>query len=751
MSLNKTNTSFETKLKAVKAYLRTGQSLRKVADGFGIPYATLGFWVKQYKEGGINSLKTRKVQKRKVSKANEVTVMLLKEQNPALNIDAARRVLRKQGIAISNNGIWQIWKRYGITKRSMHEQIHTLGPATPESKQGIAKAKTFIRKGDFKAAARVLNAVPCLSEGTILKQIPEKLLSPRRRLDRLPLEFGTIQFSEFKNKARRIGALLEKEGLVYSSIFANFLELFALQNMGKPKEQKCVLDQLEKKLSGVKDSILWFHFYAHAVLAHYDTLEIHQALAYLRKCRRLLHRLPAPNYWDLMSALLGTMGYHKGAQLYAERAFKNTEDPAIKARLALRIAIFGLLAKGDYAEAKKMLSKAEKVKHKQGLNALFCLGHAFVAFGHGNLVDATKFFRESLEKSYKGELYNRLYATSVGLASVAMALNKKGEANAHLRKYLPLMKKHNLQRELVTLRYLLGEERSFPEGMDQMPPFRLFNLLTRAQQTGSVGDYRKAFDFAQKHGLTGLIHRMIVFFPESVVCVLEQGKQTGLPRALLKFPVFNQAVPVYHVKFLGDVIISKNQQHIRSHLRPKERSFVTHLALRAYASDRSILLDDLCRNFWTESSKPVDRLLHLMARIKNQLKIPRHLLTISSTAQEPRLSNRGVYFTTDYNEFEILLTQARSLERAGEWHFAKRDYIRAFALLRGRPFEKMYDQWSENMRNAIQNRVENDGVHFVRRCLESNNKKEARKVLEKVGLVITYSEEVNKLSREVKT
>jgi len=398
-----------------------------------------------------------------------------------------------------------------------------------------------------------------------------------------------------------------------------------------------------------------------------------------------------------------------------------------------------------------MLTKAEKVKHKQGLNALFCLGHAFVAFGQGNLVDATKFFRESLEKSYKGELYNRLYATSVGLASVAMALNKKSEASAHLRKYLPLMKKHNLQRELVSLRFLLRDEKRFPEAMDQMPAFHLFNLLARAQETGAVGDYRTAVVFAHRHNLIGLLHRMIVFLPESVVHVLERGKQTGLPRALLRFPVFNQAVPVYHVKLLGDVTISKNQQHIRSHLRPKDRAFVTHLALRACASNRSILLDDLYRNFWIESSKPVDRLLHLLARIKSQLKIPRHLLTISSTAREPRLSNRGVYFTTDYNEFEILLTQAKSLERAGEWHFAKRDYIKAFALLRGRPFEKMYDPWSEDMRNAILNKVENDGVHFVKRCLESNNKKEARTVLDKVGRVITDSLDVNKLSDEIKT
>ncbi len=749
--LNKSHIPFKTKLKAVKAYLRGGTSLRKIANDLGIPYATLGFWVRQYKEGGIERLRTRKVHKRKVSKATEFKVMYLKEQNPALSIDAARRALRKQRITISNNGIWQIWKRYGIAKKSIHDQLNSLGVPTPESRIGIAQAKAYIRDGNLKAAAHVLNAVPCLSEATILEPIPAELLSPRRQLDRLPLEYGEIPFNEFWKKARHVCTTLENQGYVYSSIYAHFLGLFALQNMGKPREQIRVLDQLATKLHGVKDGVLWFHYYAHRVLVHFDLLEINQALAYLKQCRRLLHRLPSPPWWDIASALFGSLGFHKDAYKYAMMAFKNMKDPVIKNRLALRVAVVGSLASGDYDETQKMLTKAAKVKHKQGLNAMYCITQAYMTFGRGNLVDASKFLREALEKSYKGELYNRLYATSVGLAGVAMALNKKEDARVHLKKYLPLMKKHNLRREVVTLDFLLDSRKSIPEEMYQMPPFRLFRLLACAQRTGKTGDYRKAYDFAQKYSLLGMLHRMIVFFPQSVVSVLDKGKQTGLPRALLRFPIFNQAAPVYHIRFLGDVVITKDQHYIRTQLRPQEKAFVTHLALRASALNRFVLLSDLYRNFWTQSSKPAERLSHLLVNIKNQLKIPRHLLTISSTTQEARLSNRGVYFTTDYSEFETLLTQARSLERAGEWQFAKGDYMKAFTLLRSTPFEKMYDHWSEQMRSAILNKVENEGIHFAKKCLESDNKKEAHTVLEKVAKITCRSEAVDKLLEELKS
>jgi len=45
----------EFKLNAVKLYRETGKSLAQTASDLGIPIATLGAWIKQYKEHGTDS------------------------------------------------------------------------------------------------------------------------------------------------------------------------------------------------------------------------------------------------------------------------------------------------------------------------------------------------------------------------------------------------------------------------------------------------------------------------------------------------------------------------------------------------------------------------------------------------------------------------------------------------------------------------------------------------------------------------
>ncbi len=118
--------------------------------------------------------------------------------------------------------------------------------------------------------------------------------------------------------------------------------------------------------------------------------------------------------------------------------------------------------------------------------------------------------------------------------------------------------------------------------------------------------------------------------------------------------------------------------------------------------------------------------------------------------------NRGIHFITDYAEFEQLLTHANALERAGEWGFAKKEYLRAFKLFRGEPFKKMYDPWSEHMRRAILNELESNAINFAKSCLERGDSPnrvaepksvaDARKVLEKVLKIIPTSEEIKKMS-----
>jgi hypothetical protein len=255
-----------------------------------------------------------------------------------------------------------------------------------------------------------------------------------------------------------------------------------------------------------------------------------------------------------------------------------------------------------------------------------------------------------------------------------------------------------------------------------------------------IVDYRKAYKYARSQRLLGLLHRWIVFFPDIVTNLLEHGRKTGLPTALLKFPLFNQNTPVYHIKLLGNMVVIKNHHTLKTQLRSKEQAFLIHLALRCGTPGDSVSLHNLHQNFWKQSAKPSQRLAHVMVDLKKKLLIPPHLLSISSASGERRLINRGIHMTTDLIELETLLAQAKTLERAHEWRFAEKDYVRAFMLVRGEPFKKMYDAWSEDMRSSIFNKIEGALEHFTQQCAERELKEETKRALKNVTAIIPCSE-----------
>ncbi len=748
MPLYKANDILEKKLRAVKTYLETGRSLRKIASEFDIPFTTLNFWVKLYKEGGKQKLAKRRVYRKRIPKSIERKIMYLKEKNPALSINRAQQILKKQGIIVSLKGIWNIWKRYGLSKRPIEDPINLFGIATPESIDSMLRAKNLIRQQRFTEAAYVINSLPSLPDDPIIeviKKIPEKILSPRRRLDRLVLEFNEIPFPHLRNKAHRTAKLLERRGYIYSSIIANFMEVIALDWMGKHIQKASLLALLASKMKSVKDNALWFYLYFHQTTICCKRLQVRKALEYVKKCRRLVYVIGSPHYHEQFGNLLTFPGKYKEARFFYEKALEKQEDEMNVARLNLKIANFGHNMAGEYREAKEKLTKAIAVKDSVSFSSPFSLGHAYISYGQGNLTQATNHLLESLKKASKGELHNLIYATSMALAAVAMALDKKAKAKSYLSKYLPLLKKHSLLPEVTILKQLQGSTESIPEQLLHTPLFRLLYLLVNTNRTLKIGDYRRAFRFAQQQQLLGFFHRWIVFFPCPVIQLLEKGKQTGLPRTLLRFPLFNQKSLVYHIKFLGDVVITRHGHYLSTKPSPQEKALLIHLALRAGSPKKFILLRDLYQNFWSHSKNPSGLLLHVLANIKRKLRIPSHLLTVSSTYAEPRLNNRGIYFTTDYDELETLLVQVKSLEKAGERSYAKRDYLRAFRLLRGEPFKKMYDHWSETMRGAILNQVEEETVHFATGYSEQGNRQEVKKLLTKIAAIVPHSSRIKNL------
>ena len=730
---------FEVRVTAVETYIHSKQTLREIADSLGVSYPTLWHWVKKYEEKGREGLRKNVFSRRKFSKDIEAMVMHLKEKNPCLTVRRARQLLKDKSIDISNKSVWRIWKKYGFVSKRKEDPLGLYAALTPESERDIERARALVEKKDYNEAARILNNLPAIPECAFLKNIPEKYLTLRRRVERLQVSIGEIAFPLLLRKARQLCRSFEKKGHIYSSVAAHFIELTALGWLRKPMEEIKVHKIVSKKMHGIKDSALRFVLLEQRASTYGHLLQVGKALELIAKCRRLVYQLPFPLYWQVFGDLLTTVGKYRDAHKYYRKALQKETDERQLVRLALKIAIYGHAYAGDYTACLKMLTKAHVLQSTRRFSMLHSIGRAHVSFGKGNLIDASKFYLEPLKSKSKARPLNRIYGAAVGLASVAMALNKRAEAKSYLKKYLPLIKKHRLTREDVILECLINQEAISQDDLLRTPPLHLLNLLAVAHRVKKVGGYRKALDYAKRQELSGLLHRWIVFFPESVLHMYEKGKRTGLPRAILSFPIFNQKRLVYNIRFLGRIIVSRNNEYIKTRLSPKERAFLIHLSLRAGEPGRFVPVEDVCRNFWSTSKDPVGLLLHLLTRLKRKVRMPTHLLGVSSRYTEPRLINNGVYLTNDYNELENLSTLAKTLEQAGEWKYAMREYKEAFKLIRGESFRKMYDNWSEQMRRVISNQIENAARGFTKLCAKQGVKQDAMKILQRISRIIPIS------------
>ncbi|MEO0129964.1 MAG: hypothetical protein ABIL02_06975, partial [candidate division WOR-3 bacterium] len=136
-----------------------------------------------------------------------------------------------------------------------------------------------------------------------------------------------------------------------------------------------------------------------------------------------------------------------------------------------------------------------------------------------------------------------------------------------------------------------------------------------------------------------------------------------------------------------------------------------------------------------------------LIKLKRTLRIHKHQIEINRYTN--LLVNKSIFFTTDYQEFEQALARAKALERAGEWSFARKEYLQAFKLFRGEPFKKNFDNWSVDMRFKILSQFENEAINFAKSCIEHGNKNDARKILQKVLKIIPDSQDAMALLKRL--
>lgn len=764
------------RLKIVRYYLKNGISLRNTALRFHIAYRTIFTWVKLYKEQGEERLlSTYKRPWNRTERALEEKIALMKENEPGLTVRKAKENLEKKGIRISIKGIWGIWKRYGyagFNKKNMGNDL-TGCSWTKEATKKFGRAKELFNLGAINKSAEILNSIPALPENELLVQIPDSLLNVRRRIEKMESLFGKIPVCSYLKKLRILYEECRKRNLYYLSLKLGIWEVMALSWSGEPMQQLKRTEELKDiiRKRGEHFSYLLFaprfSLLISEGIVSVALLKTKEASDIARTCRTLLKKRKRvfPYFMRDLGQLYTMLEDFREAEYWYLRSLDKLDGDGAKIAKYLLADVF--VTKGEYKKAIHIL-KNEKLDI-WGCYPKMLFTQSIRSLVNGMPHKAISLAAEALSVSKKQEVLSILPTLYLNIASAYCSLGEKIKAKSILKRALPFLVKNRQKRMETIFEILLSQtlkdESPIVSNEDLLPTVKLALLLKN-------GDYSKAFKYAEKKCVLCWFHRYIFFFPEIITDLLEKGKPTGLPRAMLNLPVFRKEIPVYSVKFLGDLIVHKNQKYLRVHpvrkktqvassdiissegsislasrvrprssngvkLTPKDTAFLIHLAI---SKNRHISLDRIYKNFWPDSKNPSRNLAHLLVRIRKALNLPSHFLHIKENTLL-----FDCYFITDYGEYGEHLAQAKALLRADQWEFAKAEYLQAFSLFRGEPFRKIYDDWSEDMRCIILNQLESAALDFTKFCFAHSDGRDTRKVLQKISKMMPYSDEIKQL------
>jgi transposase len=711
----------DIQIRAVERYLKGG-TLKQTAKEFSIHRNTLWRWVKSYKERGIKGLHrihagTRHW--RRLPKATEDSVVALKEAEPSLTVRKAQELLKKRGMEISLKGIWRIWQRFGLIGFAKEQLSDTYEEYlnTVVTQDIMSAINELVNKKELKKAAGIINALPVFPFDEIILHIPARMLSLRKQVIRLRAEFGKMPLPRYIKKAARLRMRLEKNDLLYSSLWVGVAQCYALMWSARPQAVLKVVSVLKKRIGSMHDPRLRFLLLLLEGQAKASTLKIEQAKSCADACKTIIRHSRNPFFFmGGLGGIYSMMGYFREALYWTHKALKGAA-PSYREQLYVNLAGF-LTVSGDYRSALRVLKKSNL--KEWGFRSRMSMIKSFAYLDQGDFQKASAHAVDTLMELKQEGVRRFLHPATLVIACCHQAAGEDKKAIQVLRKLNPLLKKYGLLQDYFQRRLILGDTR-IPKVALAVPSLRLTYLLHRARQTTRAKDYRQALCYAIDKKLFGLFMRIAPFFSEPIVHLLSKGKNPGLPRTFLEMPVFRIETPVYEVRFLGKLRVWKRGIALsRLRLTPKEASFLIHMSIN---KERRISLDRLYRNYWSKSHEPSRNLSHFLLRLKKKLVLPAYLIRLRQGVLYWR-----VFFTTDLDLFSETLAQAKVLERAGEWNYAKREYLQAFRLFRKPPFAGMYDDWSENMRRVLLNLIESEIKHFEQCCQKHKDMRSYRRI-----------------------
>jgi len=711
------------RVEAVCEFLE-GKNVKEIANKFQVHPRTVKRWVKRYKSEGIQGLERRFPARRRdggVSGAIAKKVVSLKEQFPSITLLKAREMLKEEGIEISLKGIWSIWKKYGFAGHRKERAFMEIRAPVRPSKEVLRRPKeieSLISSGEYGKATLLANELPYfpLLEPTmegepsykLLQKLDFEALSPSRKLDLLYSQFGMIPYGEYLRKITQLREELEEKGLRYSALIAGILEVLSLGWMGEIGKQLKMIEKLMKELGSLKAPHLRFILLHSYILSLSKQLRLGESINSLRKLKHLLTSLP-DEYREHMIPLLASLSKVDEAKKLALMRLERSENEERRKILKVYLAKI-YLTMGEYREAQRLLKNLDI--QLKGLDSRVLLIKAWISLIRGKTKKVAEYVLEALKVAKRSEIREHSHRGFFLLACNYLALNLPEKAKKIIETILPSLLETGNLKELYLLKLLLGED-GIPSLYLKHPHLRLAFLLKKASASKGISHLNTAWEYAKKKKILGLFHRFSLFFPEPFKRCLEKGIKPPLPTELLKLPLFEMKPAVYHINFIGEIEVYRNGERLRGKLTPKETSLFLFILL--YPKEK-IPIKEIVDNFWPQCKAQSRNLSRALSNLRNYLKIDRDKLK-----RKKNYLLVSFQFTTDFQYFREHLARARVYELTKNFDGAIEEYKKALSLVRGKPFERMYDTFAEDTRTHILSLIENTKEKIEK--YEKNNKR----------------------------
>jgi len=665
---------FEEKIRAVEM-LVSGKSRTAVAEWCGAHLLTVRRWLRRYKKAGTSGLLDKRIygNHKRISRSTEKEVVLIKEKYPFITVKQARLKLKRNGVNCSEVSIWRIWVKYGMAGLNPQNFSLTFSYGTPEAPYILHNKRLvedLVAQKKTDEAAVIVNRLPVFPYRELLVQIPERRLSLYRRRD--ALSYYLSDPKKYYRKAVRLRKKFERSEKYYSALICGVNELLALQWLGRIEEGISLINHLRQKLATKRSKYFSFTFDLFEGVFWCTLLGIDKAVRMMKRCEKNRSRLLSPFMMGNLAGLCAFLGYNRKAILYLNECTKQLsikDFPIFHLNLALCYC-----RSGDYHTAERILVEIKKSSSQTTVHAFLVEARIFLI--KGDFSTSLHLCRSVLRDIEKRDIPHYIHAVTFMESAVYSALNEKERARDILQRYDSYLFKHKLYREFE-MRKMLEQSSGRSNDLNKIKVFHLFSILQKARGRYLTNYYVRAVRYAEKHSLLGFLHLFTLFHTEPVKKLLKKGKDPRLPTSMLEFPVFEQAASSYRIAFLGPLRVDKDGKRIKQRIPPRIAALLIQLAV---FEKRRITVDQICNNFWHGSQNRKRNLSQVLSRLRKILSTSRRYLKIT----QGKILVRH-FLTTDYAEFKMALSKAKTFERAEEWNYARDEYLRAFRLFRGEP------------------------------------------------------------------